>query len=177
MVAQVLLHFEGELCFAHSGNIEIHRDSVINGREALGELDIHDRPDDLDNFAFIHVFIQRVLPDKSGESKNSGGAVSRAFDEYSYVAAHPIKVAAASRRWLAANSGETPLPPWACSDFQKGKKQNAAAVRIATRGDDEAELDSAEIVLAPAPTAKSVDVTGGNPKYRANEAHVAAKES
>jgi len=48
------LHFEGEFCFAVAGHVEIDRDGVINGGEAGGEFNIHDRPDDLDNFAFIH---------------------------------------------------------------------------------------------------------------------------
>ena len=54
MVAQMLLHFEGELGFAVPGHVEIDRDGVVNGGEAGGEFDIHDRPDDLDDFAFIH---------------------------------------------------------------------------------------------------------------------------
>ena len=55
MITEVLLHLQGELGLAVSWNLEIHRDSVVNGREAFGELDIDNRPDDLHNFAFIHV--------------------------------------------------------------------------------------------------------------------------
>src|SRR5580704_10565432 len=37
MVAEVLLHFEGELGLAVTRHIEINRDGVVNGWETLGE--------------------------------------------------------------------------------------------------------------------------------------------
>jgi len=54
-----------ELGFALAWNFEIHRDGVIDRRQGLGELDIDDRPDDLHNFAFIHVVNSARIPERA----------------------------------------------------------------------------------------------------------------
>ena len=55
IVAEVLLDFEREL---HGLVLDfvIHGQSVVDTREVSRELDVHYRTDDLNDFAFIHVF-------------------------------------------------------------------------------------------------------------------------
>jgi hypothetical protein len=62
----VLLHFEGQLRFAQAGNFEINRNGVVNARQSAGEFNIDDRPDDLDDFAFIHCVSSDRLPKRAG---------------------------------------------------------------------------------------------------------------
>jgi hypothetical protein len=54
VVAEVLLHLEGELDGPWSGQVVFDGERVVEGRHLVGELDVHDRADDLDDFAFVH---------------------------------------------------------------------------------------------------------------------------
>src|SRR5206468_1018204 len=54
VVAQVLLHFEGQLGAALAGQVVLDGEGVVDGRQLVREFHVHDRPDDLDNFAFVH---------------------------------------------------------------------------------------------------------------------------
>jgi hypothetical protein len=54
IVAQMLLHFERQLGAAVAGHIVFDSRRIINGREFVGELNVHDRADDLNDFTFIH---------------------------------------------------------------------------------------------------------------------------
>ena len=53
VVTEVLLHFEGQfdrLVLSHKFDCQ----RVVDGRQVFREFDIHDRTDELNNFAFIH---------------------------------------------------------------------------------------------------------------------------
>jgi len=57
IIPQVLLDFErqfGGLAL----DFVIHGQRIIDGRQWFGELDVHHRTDDLDNFTFVHVFLK-----------------------------------------------------------------------------------------------------------------------
>ena len=60
VISQVLLHFEGE-----PGRLILHLEfdfqRVVNGGQGVGKLDVHDGPDDLNDFAFIHA-IEFLIP-------------------------------------------------------------------------------------------------------------------
>ena len=53
IVAQVLLDFEREFG-GPAQHLKFDGERVVNGRELADELDVHDRSDDLNDFAFVH---------------------------------------------------------------------------------------------------------------------------
>ena len=55
VVAEVLLHFESQLRPALAGHVEFDRERVVDGGQLAGEFHVHDRADDLNDFAFVHV--------------------------------------------------------------------------------------------------------------------------
>ena len=57
VVTQMLLHLERQLGIALTGNIELHGQCVVDGGQAVGELRIHYRPNDLYNLAFVHFLL------------------------------------------------------------------------------------------------------------------------
>jgi hypothetical protein len=65
----MLLHFERQLGLALTGDIKVNGNGVVNGRKAAGEFYIHDRPDDLYDFAFVHFKNLPGITAKRMESK------------------------------------------------------------------------------------------------------------
>ena len=53
-VTEVLLDLESQLCGAASGRGEVDGQRVVDRGELPREFHVHDRTDDLDDFAFIH---------------------------------------------------------------------------------------------------------------------------
>ena len=51
----MLLHFERPLRVALPGQVELDGERVVNGGQLAGKFHVHDRPDDLNDFAFVHV--------------------------------------------------------------------------------------------------------------------------
>jgi hypothetical protein len=55
VVAEMLLHLEGQLGFGwRAGRGELDGQRVVKSRQFVCELDVHDRADDLNDFAFVH---------------------------------------------------------------------------------------------------------------------------
>src|ERR1039458_1094677 len=61
VVAEVLLHFEGQLGLAVSGHFIFEGQRVVNCGKLSRELDVHNGADDLNDFAFAHVLKIIVL--------------------------------------------------------------------------------------------------------------------
>ena len=56
IVAEVLLDFERQLGLPLEREVVFDGQGVVDGGELIGELDVHHRTDDLNDFAFIHAF-------------------------------------------------------------------------------------------------------------------------
>jgi hypothetical protein len=50
----VLLDLEHELGFAEEGEFVLDVEGAVDLGELVGELEVHDGADDLDDFAFVH---------------------------------------------------------------------------------------------------------------------------
>ena len=55
VVTEVLLHFECLFGFAAAGHVELDGQRVVNGGKLAGKFHVHDRSDDLNDFAFVHM--------------------------------------------------------------------------------------------------------------------------
>ena len=57
VVAEMLLHFERQLGLGAAGQDIFGGQRVVNGGQRFGKFHVHDRADDLNDFAFVHIFI------------------------------------------------------------------------------------------------------------------------
>ena len=53
----MLLDFEGLFDAALAGHVELNGERVVNRGELVGELDVHHRSDDLNDFSFVHALM------------------------------------------------------------------------------------------------------------------------
>jgi hypothetical protein len=67
----MLFHFESLPGSALARHVELDGERIVDRREFVAKLHIHNRADDLNDFAFIHGEILKALPGFSGMGQTS----------------------------------------------------------------------------------------------------------